>query len=237
VMIAVMWAYEGWYYLPFSAGEIKDPRRTVPIALIIGILALVVIYLAANLAYMLALPLSEIQGVERIAEKAVTALVGASGARIVAATVVVSTLGCNAAAVIGTSRACYAMASDGLFFKAAAAVHPKYRTPHVAIVITCAWSALLTLTGTYEQLFTWVTFASVAFGVLGGLAIFRLRRLKPAVARPYKTWGYPVVPALFVAGLGVLVVNTVIEKPTESLVGVLLVALGLPAYAYWRKRR
>ena len=237
VMIAVMWAYEGWYYLPFSAGEIKDPRRTVPIALVIGIVALVVIYLAANLAYMLALPLSEIQGVERIAEKAVTALVGASGARIVAATVVVSTLGCNAAAVIGTSRACYAMASDGLFFKAAAAVHPKYRTPHVAIVITCAWSALLTLTGTYEQLFTWVTFASVAFGVLGGLAIFRLRRLKPAVARPYKTWGYPAVPALFVAGLGVLVVNTVIEKPTESLVGVLLVALGLPAYAYWSKQR
>src|SRR6185436_3832190 len=117
----------------------------------------------------------------------VTALLGPSGARLVAATVVVSTLGCNAAAVIAISRACYAMASDGLFFKAAAAVHPRYRTPHVAIMLTCGWSALLTLTGTYEQLFTWVTFASVAFGVLGGLAIFRLRRLKPDAARPYKT--------------------------------------------------
>jgi APA family basic amino acid/polyamine antiporter len=159
----------------------------------------------------------------------VTALIGASGARLVAATVVVSTLGCNAAAVIGMSRTCYAMASDGLFFKAAAAVHPRYRTPHVAIAITCAWSALLTLTGTYEQLFTWVTFASVAFGVLGGLAIFRLRRLKPDVPRHARTWGYPIVPALFVAGLGVLVVNTVVEKPAESLIGVLLVALGLPA--------
>ena len=168
VMIAVMWAYEGWYYLPFCAGEIKDPRRTVPIALVVGIVALVLIYLSVNLSYMLALPLGEIQGVERIAEKAVTALVGAGGARIVAATVVVSTLGCNAAAVIAMSRACYAMASDGMFFKAAAAVHPRYRTPHVAIAMTCAWSALLTLTGTYEQLFTWVTFASVTFGVLGG---------------------------------------------------------------------
>jgi APA family basic amino acid/polyamine antiporter len=237
VMIAVMWAYEGWYYLPFCAGEIKDARRTVPIAFVIGIVTLVLIYLTVNLSYMLALPLSEIQGVERIAEKAVTALIGASGARIVAATVVVSTLGCNAAAVIGMSRTCYAMASDGLFFKAAAAVHPRFRTPHVAIAITCAWAALLTLTGTYEQLFTWVTFASVAFGVLGGLAIFRLRTLKPNVPRPYRTWGYPVVPALFVAGLGVLVVNTVVEKPAESLIGVILVALGLPAYAYWRSKR
>ena len=234
VMIAVMWAYEGWYYLPFCAGEIEDPRRNVPIALLVGITALIVIYVSVNIAYMLALPLEEIRGVERIAEKALTALVGAGGARIVAATVVVSTLGCNAAVVIAMSRACYAMASDGLFFKAAAAVHPRYRTPHIAIVLTCVWSALLTLTGTYEQLFTWVTFASVAFGVLGGLAIFRLRRQEPHADRPYRTWGYPVVPALFVAGLGVLVVNTVVEKPTESLIGVGLVALGLPAYWYWR---
>jgi APA family basic amino acid/polyamine antiporter len=237
VMIAVMWAYEGWYYLPFCAGEITDPRRTVPTALMLGIGALIAIYLTVNIAYMLALPLAEIQGVERIAEKAVTALIGAGGARIVAATVVVSTLGCNAAAVIAMSRACYAMACDGMFFKSAAAVHPKYRTPHVAIAMTCAWSALLTLTGTYEQLFTWVTFASVAFGVLGGVAIFRLRRLKPDADRPYKAWGYPVVPALFVLGLGVLVVNTVVEKPKESIIGVFLVALGVPGYLYWRSDR
>ena len=188
-MIAVMWAYEGWYYLPFCAGEIKDPRRTVPLALLIGITALVAIYLSVNIAYMLALPLDEIRGVERIAEKAVTALIGAGGARIVAATVVVSTLGCNAAAVIAMSRACYAMAADGMFFKSAAAVHPHYRTPHVAIVITCLWSALLTLTGTYEQLFTWVTFASVAFGVLGGAAIFQLRRSQPNMHAPLPRLG------------------------------------------------
>ncbi len=234
VMIAVMWAYEGWYYLPFCAGEIRDPSRTVPRALIVGILALVVIYVSVNLSYMLALPIDEMRGVERIAEKAVTALLGVSGARLVAATVAISTLGCNAASVIVISRAGYAMAADGLFFRSAARIHPRYRTPHVAIMITCGWAAALTLTGTYEQLFTWVTFASVVFGVLGGLAIFRLRATKPDVPRPYRAWGYPWVPALFVVALGVLVANTVAEKPMESLLGLALVALGLPAYWLWR---
>jgi APA family basic amino acid/polyamine antiporter len=234
-MIAVMWAYEGWYYLPFCAGEIEEPRRTVPRALIAGIVSLVAIYLSVNVAYMMALPLDEMRGVERIAEKAFTALVGPVGATFVAAAVVVSTLGCNAASVIPVSRVAYAMAAGGVFFKAAAAVHPRYHTPHVAIVITCVWAALLTLTGTYEQLFTWVTFASVAFGVLGGLAIFRLRRVAAAVPRPYRTWGYPVVPALFVGGLAVLVVNTLVERPSESLIGLGLVALGLPMYWYWTR--
>ena len=184
----------------------RTPAAPCRSRFVIGIVALVVIYLTVNLSYMLALPLGEIQGVERIAEKAVTALDRRRAARrIVAATVVVSTLGCNAAAVIGMSRTCYAMASDGLFFKAAAAVHPRYRTPHVAIAITCAWAALLTLTGTYEQLFTWVTFASVAFGVLGGLGDLPAAAAEAGRApAAHRTWGYPVVPALFVAGLGVL---------------------------------
>lgn len=233
VMIAVMWAYEGWYYLPFCAGEIRDASRTVPRALLVGILALVAIYVSVNLSYMLALPIDQMRGVERIAEKAVTALLGAGGARLVAATVAISTLGCNAASVIVISRAGYAMAADGLFFRSAARIHPTYHTPHVAIMITCGWASALTLTGTYEQLFTWVTFASVVFGVLGGLAIFRLRATKPDAPRPYRTWGYPWVPGLFVLALGALVVNTVGEKPMESLLGLALVALGLPAYWFW----
>jgi APA family basic amino acid/polyamine antiporter len=235
VMIAVMWAYEGWYYLPFCAGEVIDPRRTVPRALVVGVVSLIAIYLAVNVAYMLALPLAEMRGVERIAERALTALGGRSGGQFVAATVVTSTLACNAAAIIGTSRVCYALAADGLFVRAAAAVHPTYRTPHVAIVITSCWAALLTLTGTYEQLFTWVTFASVLFGVLGGVAIFRLRAVQPNAPRPYRTWGYPIVPFVFVAGLCALVVNTAREKPAESAIGLGIVGLGVPAY--WALRR
>lgn len=237
VMLGVMWAYEGWYYVPFCAGEIEDAPRTLPRALIIGIFGIAAIYLSLNVAYMLALPIGQIQGIDRIAEKAMTALIGSAGARLVAATVVISTLGCNAAAIIGVSRACYALAADGLFIPAASRVHRRYRTPSVAIALTCSWSALLTLTGTYEQLYTWVTFASVAFSMLGALAIFRLRRIKAAVPRPYRTWGYPAVPALFIFAVAALVVNTLIELPVESLIGAGIITLGLPAYWYWARDR
>jgi APA family basic amino acid/polyamine antiporter len=230
IMIAVMWTYEGWYYVAFAAGEIRDPRRTVPRALILGILALTTIYLVVNVAYMYALSLEELRGVERVAERAATALLGPVGGAFVAATVAVSTFGCNAAAVIGTSRVCYAMAADGWLWRRVAAVHPVYRTPHVAVVVTSAWAALLTLTGTYEQLFTYVTFASVLFFVLGGAAVFRLRRIRPDQPRPYRTWGYPIVPAVFVAGSAWLVVNTLVERPIESLAGLALVILGVPVY-------
>lgn len=236
-MIAVMWAYEGWYYVAFAAGEVKAPKRNVPLALIIGTLSLMAIYVIVNVAYFYSLSIAEMRGVVRIAERAVTALIGDSGARIVAATVVISTFGCNAAGVLASSRVCYAMAADRLFFRTASRIHPTYRTPHVAIVVTCLWSMLLTLSGTYEQLFTYVTFASVLFGVLGGVAVFKLRYSQPDVPRPYRTLWYPIVPAIFVVGLAALVFNTLIERPGESITGLGLVALGLPAYWYWSRER
>jgi APA family basic amino acid/polyamine antiporter len=235
IMIAVMWTYEGWYYVAFAAGEILNPARTVPRALIMGTIALTTVYVAVNLAYVRALTVEEIAGVARIAEKAVMALVGPVGATLVAASVVVSTFGCNVAGVIASSRVCFAMASDGRFFPAAARVHPVYRTPHVALVITSIWSVLLTLTGGYQALFTYVTFASVLFGTLGGLAIFVLRWRRPQLPRPYRALGYPVIPALYILGSFALVWNTLIERPTESIAGLLLVALGLPFYARWSR--
>lgn len=236
IMIAVMWTYEGWYYVAFAAGEIKDAARTVPRALILGTLALMVIYVAVNLAYVFTLSVAEMSGVTRIAEKAVTVLVGPAGAALVAASVVISTFGCNVAAVITCSRTCFAMASDGRFFPAAATVHPVYRTPHVAIVLTSTWAALLTLTGGYEALFTYVTFASVLFGTFGGVAIFVLRATRPEVHRPYRAWGYPAVPALYIVGSLALVVNTLLERPGASIAGLGLVALGLPFFFYWQGR-
>jgi len=235
IMIAVMWTYEGWYYVAFAAGEIERPARTVPRALIVGTIALTTIYVVVNLAYVLALPVGEIAGVTRIAEKAVTALVGPVGATLVAASVVVSTFGCNVAGVIASSRVCFAMAADGRFFPAAAVVHPVHRTPHVALLITSAWSVLLTLTGGYEALFTYVTFASVLFGTLGGLAIFVLRWRRPGVPRPYRALGYPVVPAVYVLGSFALVWNTLVERPTESIAGLAFVAIGLPFYWRWSR--
>jgi basic amino acid/polyamine antiporter, APA family len=236
-MIAVMWAFEGWSYLAMSAGEIRNAERVVPRAYILGTLALTAIYAAVNIGYIYSLSLAEMAGETRIAEKAATALIGPAGASAIAAVVVISTLGCNVAGTLAMSRACYAMAADGLFFRSVAVVHPRYRTPHVAIVVTCLWSALLAVSGSYDQLFTYVMFASVLFSVLGGVAIFRLRRTHAHLKRPYRVWGYPIVPGLFVAGSGLLVVNTLAERPVESLMGLGLVAMGLPAYWHWSRQK
>ena len=235
-MIAVLWANDGFYFLTYAAGEVRDASRNLPRALTFGLLAVMAIYLTVNVAYLVALPMDELAGTSRVAERAATALVGPSGASMVALTVIVSTLGCNAAAILAGSRLLYAMAADGLFFTAAATVHPRYRSPHVAVAGITAWSALLALSGSYEQLFTYVVFTSVLFSCLGGLSLFRLRRILPEAARPYRVWGYPVVPALFILGSFAVVGNTLIERPMESLAGLGLLALGLPAYAYWRRR-
>ncbi len=236
IMIAVMWTYEGWYYVAFAAGEVANPARNVPRALILGTLILTAIYVAVNLAYVYSLSIEEMSGVTRIAEKVVTALVGPVGAGLVAGSVVISTFGCNIAGIIASSRVCFAMAADGRFFPAAAKVHPVHRTPHVALLITSAWSVLLTLSGGYEALFTYVTFASVLFGTLGGVAIFVLRARRPDAPRPYRALGYPIIPALYVLGSFALVWNTLMERPTASIAGLGLVALGLPFYFYWSRR-
>jgi APA family basic amino acid/polyamine antiporter len=235
-MIAVLWTYEAWYFVTYASGEIKDPERNVPRALLGGILLLTAIYVTVNIAYLFALSVDEMKGVTRIAERAATALVGPGGATFVAATVVLSTFGCNAAAILAGSRLLFAMAVDGLFFPSAKRVHPKYRTPHLAIVGLTGWSAVLALSGTYEQLFTYVIFASLIFNVATGVALFRLRRTMPDRHRPYRTWGYPWVPLVFVTGATAFVLNTLVERPFESLAGLGLLAIGLPVYFFWSSR-
>ena len=163
-------------------------------------------------------------------------MVGQGGATVIALAALVSTLGAIAAVILGGPRLLYAMAKDGLFFSAAAAVHPRYRSPHIAIIGLTLWSSVLALSGTYDQLFTYVVFTSVLFGLIAGLGFFRLRFTRPHADRPYRVWGYPVVPALFVLGGLLLVVNTLMESPTESLAGLSLLVLGLPAYFYWKRK-
>jgi APA family basic amino acid/polyamine antiporter len=233
-MIAVLWANDGYYFLTYAAGEVRDPARNLPRALILGLLGVIAIYLAVNLAYVVALPMAELAGTSRVAERAATAMIGPSGATIVALTVVVSTFGCNAAAILASSRLLYAMAADGLFFRSAGAIHPRFHSPHVAIVLVTVWSSLLALSGTYEQLFTYVVFTSVLFSLFGGLALFQLRRTRPGALRPYRVWGYPLVPALFMLGSVFVIYNTLRQRPFESFAGLGLLALGLPVYAYWR---
>lgn len=236
IMIAVMWTYEGWYYVAFAAGEIANPVRNVPRALIFGTLILTAIYVTVNVAYVYSMTVEQMSGVTRIAEQVVTVLVGPIGAALVAGSVVISTFGCNVAGIIASSRVCFAMGADGRFFRSVARVHPVYHTPHVALIVTSAWSVVLTLSGGYEALFTYVTFASVLFGTLGGVAIFVLRWRRPDAPRPYRALGYPIIPGLYVLGSFALVGNTLMERPTESIAGLGLVALGLPFYYYWSRR-
>jgi APA family basic amino acid/polyamine antiporter len=234
-MIAVLWANDAWYSVTWIAGEMRNPERDLPRALIGGIALLTVIYLVVNLAYLYALPIEQLRGVSRVAEHAATALVGPSGATFVALTVVISTFGCNNAAILAGARLLFAMARDGVFLPLAAYVHPRYRTPSTAIVAIAGWASLLALSGSYEQLFTYVMFASILLHMLGALGVLRLRRAQPDTPRPYRVWGYPFVPVLYSVASGAFVVNTLFERPTESLAGVAFLALGLPVYWYSKK--
>jgi basic amino acid/polyamine antiporter, APA family len=234
-MIAVLWANDAWYCVTWIAGEMKNPQRDLPRALFLGITLLTVVYLAVNVAYLYALPMDDLRGVGRVGEKAATALVGSRGAAFVALTVIVSTLGCDLAAILAGARLLFAMARDGVFLPVAARVHPVYRTPHIAIVALASWSAILALSGSYEQLFTYVIFASSLLHTIGAFGVFRLRRLRPDHPRPYRVWAYPVVPIVFILASGAVVLNTLMERPKESIAGLGFLALGLPFYFLSRR--
>jgi len=234
-MIAALWTYDGWYGPTFSAGEMKTPERSLPIGLIWGTVAIMVLYGLVNLVYFRALSMEEMAATPRIAETAATALFGAGAAKLVTLGVLISTFGCLSATILYSPRIYLPMARDGVFFHSLAAVHPKFHTPGRSLWAQSLWAIALTLSGTYEQLYTYVVFAAVLFHAATTAAVFVLRRKLPDAPRPYRVWGYPVVPALFVLASILLIANTLIEKPIESLLGLGLVALGLPAYFWWRR--
>lgn len=234
-MIAALWTYDGWYALTAAAGEMRRPGRDLPLALLLGLGLVIALYLALNLVYLRALPFAELAGTTRVAEAAGARLFGAAGARWVSAAVVLATFGCLASTILYASRLYHPIAADGLAHPALARIHPRWRTPVTALWVQSGWAVALTLTGGYTQLFTYATFGGVVFHVLAGLAIFRLRRTRPAAARPYRALGYPLVPALFVLGMAALVVNTLQAAPRESLLGLLVIAAGLPVL--WLTRR
>jgi APA family basic amino acid/polyamine antiporter len=235
-MIAVLWTYDGWYNLTFSAGEMRDPGRTLPRGLIGGTLAITALYALVNLVYLRALPVSEIGSAPRIGEAAAGALFGPLGARLVSAAVLLSTFGCLSSTILCCSRIFLPMARDGLFFRSLARIHPLYRTPGASLVAQGVWASILALSGTYAQLYTYVVFVGFLLHAATGFAVFVFRRRLPDRPRPYRTWGYPVVPALFILTTLALVFSTLVERPVESLGGLVLLALGLPAYWGWRHK-
>jgi APA family basic amino acid/polyamine antiporter len=235
-MIAALWAYDGWYGLPCSAGEVRDPARNVPRGLIGGVLVVIALYLLLNVVYQRAMPIDQIAASPRVAESAAASLFGPWAARLVSAAVLVSTFGCLSASLFYTARIYQPMAEDGLFFRSLGRVDPERHTPVASLWSQCIWSALLALSGTYDQLYTCVVFALFLFHILTAIAVMVLRRRRPEIPRPYRTWGYPVVPLLFIATCVALVANTLVAKPVESLAGVGLLLLGLPVYLVYRRR-
>jgi APA family basic amino acid/polyamine antiporter len=235
-MIAVIWTFDGWNNINFTAGEIKNPKRNLPLSLILGTLGITALYAAINYIYLYALPINEMTGVSRIAEKATSALFGGTSASLISAAVVISTFGCVNGMILVGPRVYYAMAKDKLFFRRVSQVHPRFRTPGFSIFIQAVWACLLTLSGTYEQLFIYVTFAAIIFYIAGAASVFTLRKKFPDLPRPYKTWGYPVMPILYIiASLGILI-NTLLEKPVESIAGLGFVVIGIPVYYYWKRK-
>lgn len=235
-MIAALWTYDGWYGLTCSAGEVRDPARSLPRGLILGTLTVMALYLLLNLAYVRALPVGAMAESPRIGEAAAAALFGPGAARLVSLVVLVSTFGCLSATILYSSRIYLPMAEDGLFFRSLAAVHPRFRTPVRCLWAQTAWSLALVFSGTYQQLYTYVVFASILFHAATAAAVFVLRRRRPDLPRPYRVWGYPVVPALFILACLLLIWNTLDQSPVESLAGLGIVALGLPAYGLFRRR-
>jgi APA family basic amino acid/polyamine antiporter len=236
-MIAMLWAYEGWNNITFTAGEIRNPQRNLPLSLVLGMSAVTLIYVGMNLVYVYAMPVGDMIATPRIGETAAAVLFGGAGAKLMALAVLVSVFGCISATVISGPRVFYAMAQDGLFFRGLAKVHPRWRTPARAIVWQAVWSGALCLSGTYTRLYTFVIFAAVLFYALAGASVIVLRRTRPDWPRPYKTWGYPFTPLIYVAFCIVVLINTLMSQPVESGIGLAILAAGLPAYLYWKRRR
>ena len=233
-IVVVLGSCDGWYQATLCAGEIKRPERNLPLGMIGGTVLIGVVYLLVNMVYFRAMPLSEIGVSTRIGEEAATALLGPTAGRLLAAGVLVSIFGCLSSAFLAASRLGLPMSEDAPAFRWMSRIHPRYNTPTASIVTLGVWSMLLVLTGSYEQLFEYVVFSGIIFHVITGLALFQLRRQRPERPRPYRVIGYPWVPGLFVVAMTGVLLNTIYEQPIQSLLGVGLVALGVPFFR-WRR--
>jgi APA family basic amino acid/polyamine antiporter len=235
-LVAVFWAFDGWNNINYVAGEIKNPSRNLPLALVTGTILISVIYFLTNYVYFAALTPREMAGEVRVAEKAATVLFGPSAAGLLSVGVLISVAGALNGAIFVGPRVYYAMARDGLFFQRVGRIHPRFLTPAAALVLQAAWASALALTGGFEQLLVFAMFMGIAFWLAAAAAVFTLRRKRPDLPRPYRTWGYPWVPAVFILTLAVILLNTLIKRPVQSLLGLGLVALGLPVYWIWSRK-
>jgi len=235
-LIAVFWAYDGWVYITWVAGEVKDPRRNVPLAMVLGVLAVGAIYLAMNMVYVYAMPLNEIAKYETIAHAAATRLFSPAAAVWLSAMIAISCFSAAAACTLSGSRVYLAMAQDGVFFRRMAVIHPKWRTPAFSLIGQGVWAAVLTMSGRYDQLYTYVIFGMVLSYTLTVIGLFVLRWKRPDVPRPYRCTGYPWLPAIYIVVGVTWTLNTIIQRPTQAFGSAAIVLVGVPGFLYWKRK-
>ena len=235
-LVGVLFSYGGWQHASFLAGETKNPSRNVPVAMITGAIVVTVIYLLVNISYMLLLPVSTITSSQKVAAEAVSTILPFGG-RLVAAIIAISTLGTIGIYTLSAPRIYYAMAEDGLFFKNIAKVHPVFKTPVNAIIVQSVWAIVLLLFWrTFENLITYTVSVEWIFFTLAAAGIFIFRIKLKNIERPYKTFGYPVTPLIFVCICTWFVLNITISKPLHMGIGIAFLLLGLPVYFFFRKK-
>lgn len=235
-LVATLWSYDGWIEITYIGGEVKDPGRNIPLSLLISTLIIIAIYILVNIVFIFLLSLPVIAQSELVASEAISVVLGSSGTTLVVLIILVSTLGGVHVNILACPRIYYAMARENLFFRSLAEIHPKHGTPALSLVVQGIWSSLLVFSGTFDQLITYVVFASWIFYAMSCAGVIVLRRKQPDLERPYRTWGYPVVPVIFVLFAGFLVLNTIVSDLRDALIGTGLILTGLPAYIYWKRK-
>lgn len=241
-LLAAFWAYEGWNTIGFIGGEIKNPNRNLPIALGVGTLAVMAIYLIANVTYLYVLPIDNVIDLSKTANtiaavEVVKFILGPSGAIFVSILILFTTLGCTHTTILLTSRTYFAMAKQGIFFKKAANINPTHGSPDGSLWIQCIWTCALVLSGSFDQLTDMLIFAAFVFYGATTLGVFILRRRMPEAHRPYRVLGYPIVPALFLIFCVALIVVTFYNRPREAMMGTVLMATGIPFYLFWSRNK
>jgi basic amino acid/polyamine antiporter, APA family len=235
-LVAALWAYDGWNNAGMVGSEVRDPQRNLPRALIGGTLVVIAIYLLANFAYFHVLSPAHVAGATRVAAEMMARISGPSGGHAVSVAAMISIFAALNGSILSGARVPYAAARDGYFFRVARRVHPQHHTPSAAIVLLGLWSCLLVLSGKYDDLFNLVIFASWILYAMTATAVIVLRHKRPNLVRPYRTIGYPAVPVLFLLGSIVLLLSTLMDRPRESLIGIVLIIAGLPFYFFWNSR-
>jgi APA family basic amino acid/polyamine antiporter len=235
-MVAGLFAYGGWHMVTYTAGETVMPARTIPAALITGVAIVTACYVALNLLYLAVLPLDAVRESTRIAADAADVVVGRGGSAVLAGLVMMSSLGGLTGIVLTGPRVYYSMSKDGLAFEWLGHVHPIYRTPSRAIVAQAVWASALAATGVYRQLFTRVIYTEWLFFALMAAGVFVLRR-RPDYRPEYRTWGYPIVPIIFIVVSLAIVVNQIVSEPVDAFMGLGVVAVGAPVYYLWHANR